>query len=355
MSLLLSTPTTVFASPEDHTAPEPPELRGVPRDAVRLLVAGPAGVQHTRFRQLVDHLSPGDVLVVNTSATVPGQLDGHRPGHGPVVVHVAQGLPDGTRVVELRTAPNASAPVLTAAVGEVVGLAPGGSVTLLAPYPSEGSSPAGTGNRLWRAQLLVPSRPLDYLTAYGRPISYGYLRRSYPIGRYQTIFALNPGSAEMPSAGRPFTPALVTALVSRGVLIAPLTLHTGVSSQDAGEAPQAEWFQVNAATARLVNTARDAGNRIIAVGTTATRALESAARPDGRVAPRSGWTDLVICPDRPVRTVGGLITGWHNPQASHLLLVESVAGAALTQRAYDEAVREGYLWHEFGDSCLLLP
>lgn len=158
----------------------------------------------------------------------------------------------------------------------------------------------------------------------------------------------------MPSAGRPFTHELITRLVSRGIALAPITLHTGVSSQEVGEAPLAERFEVSAATARLVNGTRAAGGRVIAVGTTVTRALESAVE-NGRVVARKGWTERVIGPDDPAQVVDGLITGWHDPQASHLLLVESVAGPELTQRAYDAAVAEGYLWHEFGDAALLLP
>ena len=321
---------------------------------MRLLVADARGVHHTRFARLADHLRAGDVLVVNTSATVPGQLDGRR-GADPVVVHVANRLPDGSRVVELRSAPRAAEPLLDGHAGEVIGLAAGGQVELQAAYPEPGSSPSGFGNRLWRGRVRVDGSLAEFLRRHGRPISYGYLDRSYPIESYQTIFALHPGSAEMPSAGRPFSPELATSLVARGVVIAPITLHTGVSSQEVGEAPQEEWFEVPASTAALVNDARRRGGRVVAVGTTATRALESAAGFDGTVRSASGWTDLVISPDRPVRVVSGLITGWHDPDASHLLLVESVAGPELTQRAYDAAAAEGYRWHEFGDSGLLLP
>jgi S-adenosylmethionine:tRNA ribosyltransferase-isomerase len=397
MSMMLAAqPYTRFASPEDRTATEPPELRGLRRDGVRLMVATPAGIRHTFFHRLADQLSAGDVLVVNTSATVPGQLDGVRDGSD-VVVHIANRLGDATRVVELRTAPSASAPILDGRIGEHVALPAGGVLELIAPYPElrasgiarrraeeegaeaffplratttaadskrdaraaqqigPGSAPNGTGNRLWRARVIVSQSLSNYLRQHARPISYGYLNTSFPISAYQTIFALCPGSAEMPSAARPFSAELVARLVSRGVIFAPITLHTGLSSQDAGEAPQPEWFEVSETTAHLVNSSRVRGGRVIAVGTTATRAIESAARPDGIVAAASGWSDLVISPDRPVRVVDGLITGWHNPEASHLLLVESVAGAELTQRAYDAAVAEHYLWHEFGDSCLLLP
>jgi S-adenosylmethionine:tRNA ribosyltransferase-isomerase len=349
---LTARPLTRFTSGEDRTATEPPELRGLRRDGVRLLVATPTGIRHTVFCRLGDQLRAGDVLLVNTSATVPGQLDGTRDGSA-VVVHVANRLSDGTRVVELRTAPDASAPVLDGRAGERIGLPADGVVELLAPYPQSGSSPSGVGNRLWRGRVTVPENLSHYLREQARPISYGYLGGSFPISAYQTIFALCPGSAEMPSAGRPFSADLVARLVGLGVIFAPITLHTGLSSQDVGEVPQPEWFEVSETTAHLINSSRARGGRLIAVGTTATRAIESAASPDGIVAAASGWTDLVISAERPVRVVDGLITGWHNPEASHLLLVESVAGVELTQRAYDAALAEHYLWHEFGDSCLL--
>ena len=335
-------------------AAEPPEARGVARDGVRLLVGTPSGVTHTHFDRLADHLNPGDLLVVNTSATVPGQLDGWRRT-GPVVVHVANRLADGSRVVELRSAPAAAAPVLDGAAGETVRLTGGGRVRLVAPYPGPGSSPTTLGNRLWRARLLVPGAEEDYLAQAARPISYGYLSDRFGLDQYQTVFARHAGSAEMPSAARPFTPELVTRLVAGGVLFGPVVLHTGVSSQEAGEGPQQEWCSVPATTAGLVNAVRGWGGRVIAVGTTATRAVETAADPDGVLRAFSGWTDLVISPERPPRAVDGLITGWHDPGASHRLLVEAVAGTELTRSAYAAALADGYRWHEFGDSCLLLP
>jgi S-adenosylmethionine:tRNA ribosyltransferase-isomerase len=352
-TMLDARPHTHISSPEDRTATEPPELRGLRRDEVRLMIATLAGIRHTVFNRLAEHLRAGDVLVVNTSATVPGQLDGDRNGSA-VIVHIANRLPDGSRVVELRAAPSAASPILDGRVGERIRLPTGGLVELIAPYPRSGSSPTGHGNRLWRARVTAPQALSDYLRKQARPISYGYLRASFPISAYQTIFALHPGSAEMPSAARPFSPELVARLVAQGVIFAPITLHTGLSSQDAGEAPQPEWFEVSETTAHVVNSSRARGGRVIAVGTTASRAIESAAYPNGTVDALSGWTNLVISPDRPIRVVDGLITGWHNPDASHLLLVESVAGPELTQRAYDAAVAEHYLWHEFGDACLLL-
>ena len=355
MTALGAAPLTRFASPDDLTAAEPPEERGLPRDGVRMLVATPQGVAHARFRDLPAYLSPGDLLVVNTSATLAAEFDGTRAGLGPVVVHAAARLDDGTWVVELRTAPDAARPVLDAAAGERIVLPGGSALELLEPYPRPGSSPTGRGTRLWRAEASGPRCLSQHLLRHGRPIAYGYLARRYPLSAYQTVFASRPGSAEMPSAARPFTPKLVTTLIATGVGITTLTLHTGVSSQDAGEAPQPERFEVPALTARLVNATRAEGGRVIAVGTTTTRALESAVGADGLLHGASGWTERVISPRDPARVVDGLITGWHNPEASHLLLVESVAGATLTQRAYDAALERGYLWHEFGDSALLLP
>ncbi|MDT7803640.1 MAG: S-adenosylmethionine:tRNA ribosyltransferase-isomerase, partial [Actinomycetota bacterium] len=269
------------------------------------------------------------------SGTLPAAIDARR-GRQQVVVHFSTELDDGAWVVELR-APGG--PLLDGRPGERLELPGGASLTLLAAYvPGQ--------SRLWRASVSVPVPGL--LAASGRPIRYGYVPRAWPLADYQTVFAREPGSAEMPSAARPFTDALVTRLVTDGVLFAPLLLHTGVSSLETGEPPQAERFHVPATTTALVAWVRARGGRVVAVGTTAARALESAA--DG---PAEGWTDLVLSPDRPARVVDGIVTGLHAPDASHLLLLEAVAGPELVQRAYDAAVERRYLWHEFGDVSLL--
>lgn len=348
MTLLHETPHTRFTASD--FAPQPAEERGLARDEVRLLVGTPDGLSHGRFRDLPEHLRAGDVLVVNTSATIAGQVDALLDG-APVVIHVAHHLADGDRVVELRTAPDAARAVLDAAAGSEVTVG-GVRLVLREPWPGGvASSPTGAGNRLWRAAV---RGDLDReLVRHGRPIAYGYLDRRYPLSAYQTVFGTRPGSAEMASAGRPFTHELVTRLVTAGIRFAPVTLHTGVSSQEAGEAPGPEWYEVPPASARRINGARADGGRVVAVGTTATRAVESVARGRHVVAGR-GWTDRVVTPAHPPRVVEGLVTGWHDPMASHLLLVEAVAGRGLTQAAYDAAVAGGYLWHEFGDAALLL-
>jgi S-adenosylmethionine:tRNA ribosyltransferase-isomerase len=192
------------------------------------------------------------------------------------------------------------------------------------------------------------------LARHGEPIRYGYAGRPWPLDAYQNTYAITPGSAEMPSAGRPITRRLITELIARGVLIAPITLHTGVSSSERHEPPFPEAYEVPAATARLVTSTRAAGGRVIAVGTTVVRALETVARPDGFVAPGSGWTELVVQPERGVRVIDGLITGWHEPQASHLMMLEAIVGGDLLERSYQAGLERGYLWHEFGDSHLIL-
>lgn len=356
MTILTRLPSTKFPAPKSTTAPAPAEERGLARDEVRLLVARPDDIRHVRFRDLADHLVAGDLVVINNSATVPGEIDAALAEIGPVVLHVATKLDDDSFVVELRTAPDGARSVLDAQAGQEI-VAGSVTLTLIAPYPRKGSTPTRQGNRLWRARSDGDLRA--ELDALGRPISYGYLDHHYPLSVYQSVFSTVAGSAEMPSAGRPFSERLITRLAAAGIGIAPITLHTGVSSQETGEAPQTEWYDVPASTADLVNATRRTGGRVIAVGTTVTRALESAVEVDSSLAatvrPSRGWTDRVISADDPARVVTGLITGWHDPNASHLLLVESIAGPQLTQAAYDAAVQQRYLWHEFGDSALLLP
>ena len=338
---MIGAPHTRFVLPEQLSADRPPESRGLRRDEVRLLVADDAAVWHARFRDLGRFLRAGDLVVVNTSGTLAAAVEA-----GTLVLHFSSRLDDDTWVVEPRRH-DQTGPVRDVRAGTPMELPGGGTVTPLARLPGS--------DRLWRARVDVPGGVEAYLTRYGRPIAYRYLRGRFPLSAYQTVFAHDPGSAEMPSAGRPFSTELVTELVSAGVVIAPITLHTGVSSLESGEAPQAERFHVPPHTASLVGWARRHGARVVAVGTTVARALESVARPDGSVSAGAGWTDLVLSPDRPARVVSGLITGLHEPEASHLLLLEAVAGPALVQRVYDAAVDHRYLWHEFGDSCLLLP
>jgi S-adenosylmethionine:tRNA ribosyltransferase-isomerase len=332
-----------FELPERLEAHEPPEARGLARDEVRMLVASRSTgeLADAGFRDLPEVLAPGDVVVVNVSATLPASLPAERPDGSLLRLHLSTPAPgkSGYWIVELR---RGGAP-FRAGRPETLALPAGGRAHLVAPYLA--------GRRLWVARLELP-RPLPrYLAEHGAPIRYRYVSRELPLSDYQTVFAFEAGSAEMPSAGRPFTHRLLTELVGRGIAIAPVVLHTGVSSLEEGEAPYPERYRVPEATARLVASTRRSGGRVIAVGTTVVRALETAARPGGR---RAGWTDLVVTPERPLHVVDGLLTGWHEPGASHLHLLDAVAGRELVARSYDAALDRGYLWHEFGDVHLIL-
>jgi S-adenosylmethionine:tRNA ribosyltransferase-isomerase len=339
-----------FELPARLEAHEPPEARGLRRDQVRLMVAsrGNGTIVHTRFDELPSFLGAGDLLVLNTSATLPAALPAERPDlPRPLELRLstpARRHPDDHWVIELRLG---DAPFRGAHPGDELELPAAGRAEILARYASS--------ERLWLARLSLPAPLERYLAEHGRPIRYRYVPRTWPLEAYQTAYALEPGSAEMPSAGRPLSPELLTRLAASGVLIAPLTLHTGVSSPERHEPPYPERYRVPAETARLVNAVRGWGGRVVAVGTTVVRALESVAQPGGEVRTEAGWTNLVVSPERGLWAVDALLTGWHEPEASHLQLLRAAAGDELLDRSYAAAVRHGYLWHEFGDSHLILP
>jgi S-adenosylmethionine:tRNA ribosyltransferase-isomerase len=370
-----------FDLPTTLEASEPPEARGLARDQVRLLVSDVARdeIAHTRFSDLPRWLSPGDLLVVNASGTLSAALDATIDAGDTFELHLSTRLPGGYWTVEVRRpGATASLPYREARSGTSYELPAGGRATLLAPYPF-GAHLDGP-SRLWLAALQVNAPLHDYLNQHGFPIRYGYVKRPWPIAMYQTVFVREPGSAEMPSAGRPFTLDLVRRLIAAGVKIAPLVLHTGVASLEDHEPPYDEYYRVPRQTADRVNAARRQGHRVIAVGTTVVRALETVTDEDGTTFPGAGLTNLVITPERPLRSVNSIITGLHEPRATHLAMLGRVIAAAAIaadptaavaanpdtagalprsprshlERAYAEARREGYLWHEFGDSHLIL-
>lgn len=337
---------SVLAFPELAAACVPPEVDGRSRADVALLVATRAdgGLRLARFDELPRFLRPGDLLVVNTSLTLAAALRG-RVADRDVLVHLSTPLDRGRWVVELRGAERER--ISRPPLGTTVELPENGRLTLLASH--DGSE------RLSEARLVVPHDLTSYLERHGQPIRYGHCDADWPIGAYQTIFANEPGSAEMPSAGRPFTPKLVETLHARGVHLAPITLHTGVSSLELDEMPYPERFRVPAETARLANRVHESGGRVIAVGTTVVRALETAARDDGRLEGAAGWTSLVITPERGLRAVDGLLSGWHEPESSHLWMLEAAAGTDLLLRSYALAAQLALSGHEFGDAHLILP
>jgi S-adenosylmethionine:tRNA ribosyltransferase-isomerase len=338
--------TAAALVPPIREADRTPEDRGLARDGVRLLTS--LGDEHRDgvFSDLPDLLDPGDLLVVNESATVPASLPATgRPGT--FRLHVSTRYDRDLWVVEPRWGVGRPGPV-GLRLGEEFRV---GAIAarLIAPYPG-----------IERLAFLRADGDLSAeMERVGRPIRYGYLAREYPLATYQTVFARVPGSAEMPSAGRPFTRALLDRLAARGIDTAPIVLHTGVSSLETDAiAPGAspvypEPFEVPSATVEAVGRARARGRRVIAVGTTVVRALESAVDGCG-LHPARGFTRLYLHAGRPVRVVDGLLTGFHADRTTHLDLLAAFASAERLSWAYRHARETGYLWHEFGDSHLIL-
>lgn len=341
--------TLAFDLPDELVAHEPPEARGLSRDGVRLLVSRISDdvLEHARFRQLPDYLERGDLLVVNASATINAALPARHRGEA-VLLHLSTPLASNLWIAELRRiTATGNAPLLDAEPGESVQLPARAEARLLERFRDS--------RRLWMAQLSVPADVLEYTQQHGAPIRYGYVGDAWPLEYYQTVFAREPGSAEMPSAGRPFTEQVVTRLEQKGVRIAPVVLHAGVSSLDYDESPYPERYRVPQATADAINAAHAGQRRVIAVGTTVVRALETVSDRDGIVHAGAGWTDVVITRERGVYAADGLLTGLHGPRASHLWMLESFAGERHLSAAYAAAIEHGYHWHEFGDLHLIVP
>jgi S-adenosylmethionine:tRNA ribosyltransferase-isomerase len=347
---LTRSPRLKFDLPPELEASAPPEARGMTRDAVRMMVAHreTGELVHTTFALLPAFLNEGDLVVVNTSGTIPAALTATTAAGDEIAVHLSTRLDDGRWVVEpRRIAGQTTARWPDDEPPRVLTLAPDAAMTLRERYLGS--------RRLWVAELDLPQPVLTWLTVHGRPIRYGYVERPWPLSAYQNVYVTEPGSAEMPSAGRPFTPDVIMRLVAKGVGVTPVVLHTGVASLESDELPYPEHAHVSPTTAMRVNATRAAGGRVIAVGTTVVRALESAVDCEGTVHPFDGWTDVVITPERGVRAVDGLLTGWHEPEASHLLMLEAVAGRPLLEASYAASLAEGYQWHEFGDEHLIVP
>jgi S-adenosylmethionine:tRNA ribosyltransferase-isomerase len=356
-----------FELPRELEAGKPPEARGLRRDEVRLMVSylEDDRIVHSGFGDLPEFLRAGDILVVNTSGTMNAALPAERSDGTPLTVHLSTHLPADLWVVELRSSTGYE-PVLDGKSGEVLSLPAGVSMVLHTPYLSERRQHDEESNRLWISTLNLPVNLNDYLDLNGSPIRYRYVRESWPASYYQTVYATEVGSAEMPSAGRAFTPELITRLVANGVSVVPLILHTGVASLEDEEPPYEEFYRVPPETAAAINLARAAGRRVVAVGTTVVRALETVTDRDGSIHPGEGWTDVFITPERGIRSVDAMLTGLHEPRSTHLSMLEalvgsvsehpiSTSGAEQLEVAYSEALKRGYLWHEFGDLHLILP
>ena len=317
----------------------PPERRGVERDAVRLLVTDRAKREHSHahFFDLPSYLRRGDLLVVNDSATLPAALSARRNNGESLMLHLSTMIGGDLWMVEPRARVDA---------GEVLQLPESGSVVLLAPVEPERP-------RVWYASFRLPLPMNAYLMKNGEPIRYGYLPARLPLEDYQTIFAREPGSSEMPSAARPFTPRVLHRLQEHGVEFAVITLHCGVASFEKPEHPSIERYFVSPKAASAVNRARAEERRVVAIGTTVLRALESSSY-DGKVISSAGWTDLIIGERSAIRSVDGLLTGFHDEASTHESLLRAFLDRDLLTSAYEEAAECGYYQHEFGDVHLIL-
>jgi S-adenosylmethionine:tRNA ribosyltransferase-isomerase len=349
-------PLLNFTLSSELEAKEPPEARGLARDEVRLMVSHFLNDQivHTRFRQIGDFLSPGDVLVINTSGTLNAALPAIRSDGIQFELHLSTHLPSNFWVVEMRTYQDnrekTTKPFYDIQPGESFELPAGATVTFHTPYAR-----AQAFRRLWIASLDLPIPQHAYLDRHGFPIRYSYVKEGWPSSYYQTVYATEKGSAEMPSAGRAFTPELLTRLIAKGIQIVPLILHTGVASTEHNEPVYEEYYHVPEPTARIINEAHLAHQQVIAVGTTVVRALETVTDISGITHPGEGWTDILITPRRGIRSIDGLLTGLHEPLSTHLAMLETLSGRTHLEITYREALKEGYLWHEFGDLHLILP
>jgi S-adenosylmethionine:tRNA ribosyltransferase-isomerase len=315
------------------------------RDHVRLLVLDRQRRQatHTRFDRIGEYLQPADLLVVNSSRTLPAAVPAVRE--------------DGT-VVQLRPCVRRRGQWDALAVEPEspfanVKLRAGERLRISTTMTAEVIGRRPDIRLLWR--LAVSSDGLAEIEAVGEPIRYSYLAKKVSLDYYQNVYAGRAGSAEMASAGRPFSRELMSRLRTGGIDTAEILLHTGLSSfqDDAFDAEHhmyEEWFEVGAPAAAAINAAA----RVVAVGTTVVRALESAVDSAGSVREMRDWTNLAVGAGTRIRAVGALITGLHEPTASHLDLLRAFVDEPLLVRAYDEAVEQGYLWHEFGDSMLIV-
>ena len=207
---------------------------------------------------------------------------------------------------------------------------------------------------MWITEADFPLPYFEYFARHGRPIAYSHVTGTWPIEAFQTTYARAIGSSEMPSAGRPFTSRMIQRLTSRGIEIATVTLARRRLECGTRRTPTRRVAQVSPDCAVAVRRAMKRGRRIVAVGTTVVRALESSLDRQRRITASRGWTSLHITPDRPMRVVDAIVTGFHEPTSTHLAILESIAGREHIERSYRIALEQRYLWHEFGDSHLIL-
>ncbi|MBS4177937.1 S-adenosylmethionine:tRNA ribosyltransferase-isomerase [Lederbergia citrea] len=332
-----------FQIPKHLNALSPAEYRGKSREDVRLLVLDRLNgtTFHAHFNQLQDYLMPGDLLVINNSRTIPAVLTGKYKNN----------------TIEVRLSRQVSEQEWDAVIlGNT--LAIGSTLT----FPGDMSAVViSDGSELPLVTLSFSKSGLDLLNhiyRIGLPIHYEYIDYPWPLDTYQTAFASVPGSVEMPSAGRALSWKMLNNLKEQGIDFGFLQLHTGLSYYGENMWPHPEKhpesYCIPLKTAQQIAKTKVNGGRVIAVGTTVVRALETAANEDGTVKPQSGLTSLYIKKDYQLTVVDGLLTGFHEPEASHLDLLTAFIEENHLIKAYSKALDQGYLWHEFGDMNLVL-
>jgi S-adenosylmethionine:tRNA ribosyltransferase-isomerase len=353
-----------YALPPERIAQHPVE----PRDASRLLVLDrPSGAwRDARFPDLAGFLAPGDLLVVNDTRVFPARLFAEGEGGGRLEFLL-------TRPADTEDPERAAGTEWWALARPARRAHPGRRLPLVGPAGTDAAvevlEAGDAGAR--RIRLDVPGDPWDWISAHGHVPLPPYIHRPDEPGdrdRYQTVYALRRGAVAAPTAGLHFTPELLDALEPRGVSRATLTLHVGpgtfrpvVTERVEDHAMEREWYEVPVETAEALARTRASGGRIVAVGTTTVRALESAARAWGSTAiaagatsPISGWTDLTIVPGHEFRLVDAMVTNFHLPRASLLLLVAAFAGRERILAAYRHAVEAGYRFYSYGDAMLIV-
>lgn len=336
----------MIAAPRELRASLPAELRGLRRDGARLCVVERASgrITHTTVAHLGEHLIAGDLLVVNSSRTLPAALRVTREDGQQVQVRPGALREGEWDALAVETHPPHRNIGLHA--GELLRARSGLQLRVVAERPD--------APLLW-TMTIERGDPMATLLRDGEPIRYSYVPEPVALEHYQTVYAGTPGSVEIPSAGRHLTWELLGELRDAGIDVTDIVLHCGLSSfqdddVDLHKPLIEEWFAVRAETADRINRAR----RVIAVGTSVIRTLETATDDTGTVRAMSGWTPLVITPHTRLRVVDALLTGLHEPPATHLDMLGALLDETLLERAYIEVRERGYLWHEFGDAMLIL-
>ena len=342
--------TIEFDLPPELEAHQPPEMRGLRRDGVRLLVlprSDDTPLVHTQFSALGQFLREGDLLVVNDSRTLPALLHARDERGQDLEVRLAQRHSDDcwdALLLKDRTHVGRS--------GMRLEFGHGLTARVDAPNPELPF--------LWQVQFnQCCTELLDLIYRIGLPIRYNYVAEALPLDLYQTVYAAGPGSVEMVSAGRPLTWELLLGLRRLGIRLASISLHTGLSSSrdeaiDATYPNYVEEYDLPAETVHAIQACHRAGGRVIAVGTTVVRTLETVAGENRTLAAAHGWTRLHISAGHRLRVVDGLLTGLHEPESSHLDLLSAFVEPARLKEIYLDAIERGYLWHEFGDMNLII-